>query len=407
MGKAKSFIIVGSFFLALFIIILLVTLFSGGNTVECYFSATSYYIEIDETRALVPEVVVGRKISNVKFDFSLSEENIVEVQMGSFAKKSGNVSCWTFVEMKNNEEIIKKTAIPYDSRDSIHIEDDYWYINNIKTRIKAERSDYTQSEITQIAQTTEDSTMCWVLNGVATNIGCREEYEPVRGENGNWFIRGDDTGYTYEGMVVSITGLAIGKVVLTMTGELANKPIEISTTLDIILPDPASIVFDKEYPDNTLHIAKGESFEIGHTLKASEGKQYTPVQTVNYSIDKTNLLTVTDGVFTAKEKGTVKLRIYAPASSFLKNPSSSVTVTITIIILDVPDELVEEIVAIKNAIASIKTVNYDEKSRNAIEKVTTLLADLDEEYYSEIPNYKVYQDAVKKYNDLKDAAEEA
>ena len=254
MGKQKSFIIVGSTFLGVILLIILVSLITKGiKETKCLFEAEVYSMEVGKSKALAPTLYAGGVVEDVEFTYSADTEGVIEILEGTYSSGSSSVYCWVFSEPDANGSIKdKESYIPHDENDVISIKDGYWYINDTKTVCKAE-SNHDGEDLNAYATRSIEprSVRCYILNGIQTDIPYEDGIVPERNTStGTWFVKGKDTGYSYKGIQATIIGKAVGSTKITAKGIIDGKEIVATTTIQVCLPNPASIALS--YIDNTV-----------------------------------------------------------------------------------------------------------------------------------------------------------
>ena len=179
MGKQKSFIIVGSTFVGIILLIVLVALITRGiKDTKCNFETQLYAIEVGKSKALAPTIYAGGVVKDIDFTYTTDKEGIITILEGTYSSGAASVHCWVFTEPNEAE---KESYVPHNEEDVISIKDGYWYINNTKTICKAS-SDYAGEDLNAYATRSVEprSVMCYILNGIQTDIPFDENVIPVR-----------------------------------------------------------------------------------------------------------------------------------------------------------------------------------------------------------------------------------
>ncbi len=382
MGKQKSFIIVGSTFAAAILLLILITVLTktiGIKESKFGFDDQEYYIELGKSQALSPNLYAGGSIdSDMDFQYVAEKSDVVVIEKGTYASGASaeGVYCWSFLEVDAKGNNVEKTSfIPHNENDEITIVNGYWHVNGEKTNCKAER-DYPQDEIMSYAtiSTEKRQIICYILNGIQTNIPYNANVEPVRNEStGTWFIDGEDTGYKYAGIQATIYAKKIGTTKLTVSGIVNGKELTTSVTIHVCLPNPNKVV--TAYAKNTKIVNINKEFTLEHTVLPKDSSVEMPLQDVTYTIGAAakDALTVNENnVFKATATGSYNVRIAAPKASFTIGLSKyeSTYVNATIIVVDATDE---QVVIMQNAIEAI--AKYEEKV-NEIKSKTKKVEDL-------------------------------
>ena len=123
MGKQKSFIIVGSTFVAIILLIILASVITKGiKETKCSFEAEVYAMEVGKSKALAPTLYAGGVVENVEFEYTADKEGIIEILEGTYSSGAASVYCWVFAETNNNGEVVEKESyIPHNEDDVISI----------------------------------------------------------------------------------------------------------------------------------------------------------------------------------------------------------------------------------------------------------------------------------------------
>lgn len=398
MGKQKSFIIVSLSFIAFILIILLVKVVTSGVIeIQMSFAEDDYTLEIGKQRALAPNIYASGDISDLDFEFSTDNSGVIEVSEGTWSTLgTAYVPCWSFTVLEKNELVFVTSKIPYKSSDVITIEDSFWCVNGVKTKYEANEN-YSESEINQYFRTEETLIPCYILNGEQTSIPCEDGVEPERNkETGTWFINGEDTGYTYKGVQVTIKAVGIGSAKLKMSGIIKGKQYEALTTIKVAKPDPASIALDSKYEEGLVFVKKGENFNIGYKISAKAGSIAEPSQDVTYKIKTNNgVVTQNGSTFKAEKVGLESITITAVKESFeVSGKYVTVSATAQIVVLDdLNEETMAKIVAATKAISNIGDVNKSDSSKEKIELAKAALVGVDVQY---VPNYETYEKACRR-----------
>ena len=78
MGKQKSFIIVGSTFIGIILLIILVSVITRGiKDTKCNFEASLYSIEIGKSKALTPTLYAGGVVKEMDFTYTAETERVL------------------------------------------------------------------------------------------------------------------------------------------------------------------------------------------------------------------------------------------------------------------------------------------------------------------------------------------
>ena len=402
MGKQKSFIIVGSTFAGIILLIVLISLITKGiKETKCLFEAEVYAMEVGKVKALAPTLYAGGVVEDVEFTYTAETSGVIEILEGTYSSGTASVFCWVFSEPDANGKIQdKESYIPHDENDVISIKDGYWYINDTKTICKAE-NDHAGEDLNSYATRSVEprSVVCYILNGLQTDIPYNKEVAPVRNEStGTWFINGVDTGYTYKGIQATIIGKAVGTTKVTAKGMIDGKEVSATTTINVCLPNPASI--SVSYIDNTIITNLNTGVTIDkYEVKAKSSSVAAPKQDVEIKIvNGTEAITLNDSIVKITEAGTYRVRIQALKSSFTEGIGQyeSVNATITIIALDTTDEQIELIEAARVAIESIGTVSDTEECRALVLAARAAVEKVLETNISGITNIETLTKAEKK-----------
>ncbi len=398
MGKQKSFIIVSLSFIAFILIILLVKVVTSGVIeIQMSFAEDNYTLEIGKQRALAPNIYASGDISDFDFEFLTDDSSVIEVSEGTWSTLgTASVPCWSFTILERNELVFVNSKIPYKSSDIITIEDGFWCVNGVKTKYEANEN-YSESEINQYFRTEETQISCYILNGEQTSIPCEDGVEPERNsETGTWFINGENTGYTYKGVQVTIKAIGIGNATLKMSGTIKGKQYEASTVIKVAKPDPASIVLDSKYEEGLVFVKKGESFNIDYKISAKTDSIAEPSQDVTYKIKTNNGVVSQNGnVFKAEKSGLESITITAAKESFaVSGKYVTISATAQIVVLDdLNEETMAKLVAATKAINNIGDVNKSDDSKEKIELAKAALVGVDVQY---VPNYETYEKACRR-----------
>lgn len=382
MGKQKSFIIVGSTFIGIILLIILLSVITKGiKNTKCSFEAEVYAIEVGKSKALAPTVYAGGVVESVEFEYTADKEGVIEILEGTYSSGAASVYCWVFAEVTASGETIEKESyIPHDENDVISIKDGYWCINDVKTSCKAEK-DYVGEDLNAYATRSVNpkSINCFILNGVQTDIPYDKAIVPTRNEaTGTWFINGKDTGYTYKGLQVTIIAKSVGTTTITAKGIINGDEVSATTKIQVSLPNPKSII--TSYIDNTIIANINKDVKIdGYTVKGKAEAVADPSQDVSFTLvgDKEGI-ELNNDTFKATIAKEYKVRISALKSSFTEGIGQyeAVNVTVKVIILDTTDEQIELIEIARQAIEKIGNVSDSEESialvkaaREAVNKV--------------------------------------
>ena len=402
MGKQKSFIIVGSTFVGIILLIVLISLITKGlKDTKCLFESEIYAMEVGKAKALAPTLYAGGVVEDVEFVYTAEKADVVEILEGTYSSGAASVYCWVFSEPNENGEIKdKESYIPHDETDVISIKDGYWYINDVKTICEAE-SNHEGEDLNSYATRSVEprSVNCYILNGVQTDIPYDANVAPERNEStGTWFINGKDTGYTYKGIQVTIIGKNVGTTKITAKGIIDGKEIEATTTIQVCLPNPASISLS--YIDETIVTNLNKNVEInGYEVKAKASSIMAPKQDVEFRVvNGTEAIVLNGNVVTISAAGSYKVRLSAVRASFTEGIGQyqSVTATVNIIVLDTTDEQIELIEAARVAIESIGTVADTPECRALVEAARAAVNNVLESNLSGITNLETLTKAEKR-----------
>lgn len=403
MGKQKSFIIVGSTFLAFILIMVLLSVITKGLTeTKCNFESDTYIIEVGKTKALAPTLYASGTVEGLEFEYTAEDNSVIKIDKGTSSVGAASVYCWVFSETDANGNVVEKDSrVPHNENDKITIEDDgYWYINGRKTTCKAEKK-YSEDEIMSYATRTVNpiSVNCFILNGIQTTIPYFEDSVLTKNEEtGTWVVNGEDSGISYKGIQITIEALKVGKTKLTAKGMIQDKEVVVTTTIEVALPNPNSVKTD--YIDNTKVVKVNEEFNLEYEVMAKADSIAKPLQDVTYSITKgSDLLTNTNGSFKAAGAGECAVRITADRNSFNTGLGKyeNKNVTVTIIVLDTTDEQIELIEQARAAIAAIAEAS-DDKLAEVVAAARTIVDKVEEGNQSAITNIKKLENAEKKLN---------
>lgn len=369
MGKQKSFIIVGSTFLAFIIVLVAASLLTKNiKETEIRFIDEKYYMEVGSVKALAPNIYAGGDLKeDVILNYTVEGGNAISIEDGTYSSGSGLLFDWVVLENVSGETKERHTGVPYHEEDVITMgTDGYWYINGQKTKT-AVKEGQSEEDIPNIfAKSTEKTNfLCYILNGIQTDILYRQDVKPVRDEaTGNWFIDGKDTGYSYKGTQVTISALSVGEVTLKATGVVAGKEVSVSTVIEICLPNPKSLSLN--YIDDTIVIKKGTSFDIDYKVEAHANAVAEPLQYVNVTdssrSDSKNILQISGVAVTAPEAGKFEVKIAVDRSAFSEiGQYNGISKYLDIIVLDTTDEQITLINNARLAISEIEDLTGDEK----------------------------------------------
>lgn len=401
MGKQKSFIIVGSTFVAVILLIILASVITKGiKETKCSFEAEVYAMEVGKSKALAPTLYAGGVVENVEFEYTADKEGIIEILEGTYSSGAASVYCWVFAETNNNGEIVEKESyIPHNEDDVISIKDGYWCINDVKTSCKAEK-DYAGEDLNAYAtrSISPKSINCFILNGVQTSIPYDKEITPERNAStGTWFINGKDTGYTYKGLQVTIVAKKVGTAVVTAKGIVDGDAVVATTTVQVCLPNPKTIVTD--YVDDTVIVNVNKDLTIDkYEVKGKSGSIANPSQEVTYTlVGSPAEASLNNNVFKASVAGEYKVRIAAVRSSFTEGIGQyeTVNVTVKVIVLDTTDEQVELIESARTYIEKINTAEASELEA-IVKEARALVNNVLETNQAAITNLKTLENAEKR-----------
>lgn len=397
MGKQKSYIMVGSVFLAFILLMLLVTIITSNvKDTKITFDSDTYTVEIGTSRALTPTIYAGGKsMDDAEFIYVAGDKSVIDLQAGCFAAGDALVDCWAFVEAKaDGSPETKLSNTPYNEDDVITVgEDLYWYVNGVKTRSKANKQ-YTEDEISHIVSKAPNTINCFYLNGEPTKIPYDKNVTPVRNEStGTWFINGVDTEVKYQSIPATITGLKLGTSKVTMTAKIGGKEFNLEVTVKVCAPDPTGI--EVNYIDTTKVVSLNSEFTIDYKV-LSKSENYDAIQDVKYSCP--NGLKLKDGVFTAEKAGTYSVTVTVLESSFQLGTSKNISKVVKVIVVDTTDEQVELIEAARVAINAIGTLVETDECKARYEAAKEAVAKVLEENLVAITNIKKYEAAQNKFD---------
>lgn len=408
MGKQKSFIIVGSTFLALIVIVLLASLIGSGKKSKCFFAADTYYVLKGSSIDLAPEVTTAGRIKKCEFQYQLNKPNIALVESGTSSTTDKNMDCWVFLDSESSETI---SDFRVDDSDVITIENHYWCVNGKSTGIMPDR-DYSEDEIYEHAVVKNVVKSVWMLNGEETNYIYKEGITPVRDEtSGHWFLEGVDTGYVYDKSIpATIEGIDYGEVELTATGTVNGKKVEAKTIIEVVHQDPKSITTD--YINNTVYLAADSTLTLSYFVQGNSSDLDAPLQDVTYTYSSisgqpSGLGTVSDdGVVTAIKEGSFNVIIKAKSSSFRLGKVENIEVRIRINVIPHSKVEVEQLEKTRKAINDIGRVAYTPESKEKIDTASDLYNSLSEELKAYITKQEktTLDDAIERYQKLENQA---
>lgn len=378
MGKQKSFIIVGSTFAGIIILILLFALLTKGiKKTKFEFESSIYTLEVGKKQSLGPSIYAGgdvKKVEELVLEYSAENNDIVDVQQGAYSSGSIEVYCWGFKEVNaDGETVVKESRIPYDENDVISIVDGKWYVNNVNTFVNAEK-EYTEDEIKTISGKTEKlvAAKCYIFNGVQSTIRYFDDDIVERNEaTGNWVINGKDTGYTYKGIYVTIVGKKNGETTLTVSGKIKGKTISTKTTINVINPNPNSLKVN--YIDETIFVSVNKEFKVDdYKVLAANDSVAEPLQAITYSfVGNSDGIQNNNNVFKATKEGTYRIKLAVPKSSFDKRlgQEKSITLTVKVIAIEADEEGVKKVELARKNIANLGDVTDTEECRALVAQV--------------------------------------
>lgn len=387
-GKQKSFVIVLFSFIVIIALVLLIPVFvSGSKKTIVKFQTAEYLVEVGKTRALAPDIYAGGKVKNADFTYSVENESIADVLMGSYSYGSNQIKVWVFTEIRKNsrneDEVIEQTGLPYFEGDVVTVKDNYWYINDVKTTCTALRN-YSEEEINEIAVPVDGiSYNCFIFNGNLSKIPYDETKTPIRNEEtGTWFIDGKDTGFTYKGVQCTIITKACGKTTLTMNGKIEGKEYTAKTTINVLSPDPASMVSTLTGDTMQTHTIDGkvynfikinEEIKENHTI-SSKTELYSPLQDVTYSFSAKDILSEFDSEGSTKglKAGKCTITVRVPKSSFKLGADTTIKETHNVIVIDGDNELINKIVEACGLISVANNFNKELKVKTNLEFKTAV-----------------------------------
>ena len=78
MGKQKSFIIVGSTFAGIILLIVLVALITREiKETKCNFEAQTYALEVGKSKALAPTIYAGGVVKDIDFKYTTDKQGVI------------------------------------------------------------------------------------------------------------------------------------------------------------------------------------------------------------------------------------------------------------------------------------------------------------------------------------------
>lgn len=396
MGKQKSYIMVGSVFLAFILLMLLVTIITSNvKDTKITFDSETYTVEIGKSRALTPTIYAGGKsMDDAEFVYVAGDNSVIDLQAGCYAAGDAVVDCWAFVEAKEDgSPETKLSNSPYHEDDVVTVGDDlYWYVNGEKTRARANKK-YTEEEISHIVSKAPNTVNCFYLNGEPTNIPYNKDITPVRNEStGTWFIDGVDTLVKYQSIPATITGLKLGTSKVSMTAKIGGKEYKLEVSVTVCAPDPTGIEID--YIDATKIVSLNSDFTIDYKV-LSKNENHDAIQDVKYSCP--NGLKLNDGVFTAEQAGTYSITVTVLESSFQLGTSKNISKVVKVIVIDASEDEVELIEEARSAIDAIGTLVETEECKARYEAAKEAVAKVSEDNLSAITNIKKYEAAQNKF----------
>lgn len=398
MGKQKSFIIVGSTFIAFILILLLMPLITSGlKTTKIKFESTSINVPLGRTRGIAPVIYAGGNIGeDIVLEYTiLSGQDIIDITPGTYSKGFSTKHTWAFYELDfEGKEITKETNIPYDPEDKITIRDGFWYVGEENTGCEAE-DNYSEEEIMQHAVSSEEATSftCFILNGQQTDIVYDSSIKPVQNtETKTWFINGKDTGYSYEGIQATIASKDLGTAVIECKGVVEGKEISATLRINVVEDDPISCnpsSVSNPYLESTLVLQEGAEFELEYTVngKNPDDPEDKPLQDIEIKV-KNDIVNIrgtlveveVEGVKVEKMVYTVKVNhlgeeetmkvgtidLIVPKDSYKVGQEKNLKNTITIIVLGIDQEKIDKINEAREAVTNIGTVQNTPESREAV-----------------------------------------
>lgn len=386
MGKQKSFIIVGSTFAGIIILILLFALITSGiKKTKFEFEGKQYILEVGKQQALGPSIYAGGDVKNVEkleLEYTVENNEVIELQQGTYSYGSTDVYCWGFTEVNaSGETVVKESRIPYDENDVISVVNGNWYVNDVNTYVKAEK-DYTTDEIKKNSGKTEKlvSASCYIFNGNQSQIRYFDNDVVERDEStGHWFINGKDTGYTYKGIYVTITGKVNGSTKLTVSGKIKGEVVSATTQIEVVNPNPNSLKVN--YIDETIFVSVNKEFQIDqYKVLAANGSVADPLQNIKYTISGKGegIEKNSDNVFKATKAGTYNIKLAVPKESFNTNlgQEKSISITVKVIAIDTSEENVQKLEEARQKIANLGTITDTEECRALVVEARTIVNDV-------------------------------
>lgn len=399
MGKQKSFIIVGSTFLGFIVIIILFSfIIRNIKDTRCMFSKDVYTYELGLSTALAPDIYSGGVVESFSFEYVVEDENIIEVQEGTYSSGPSSVYCWEFVETG-----IQTSYFAYNEEDVISVKDGMWHVNGKSTGLRAEK-EYSEEEIkTHAFRSAEQKSInCFIFNGVQTDIQYDTEAVVTRNtETGFWAINGKDTEYTYKGIQITVYAKGLGQSKLTLKGKINDEDIELSTTIRVVLPNPSKVTVP--YLDNTIVVRPNEPFSIDSVVEASDKSVNEPLQVVEHKVtlgsDKL-AFEEKDGkiIYTAPEAGKYQIKVSVPKTSFDTELSKyeSTYINVVVIVVDATDEEMELIEAARKALQKAIDTIAEAKKKEEKEKVFDNVAECDQVVADAEEALKLIRDDLRK-----------
>lgn len=427
MGKQKSFIIVGSTFLVFILLLLLMPVITSGlKSTKIGFESTSINVVLGKQRGIAPVIYAGGDIGEgIILDYEILEgEDVIDLGLGTYSSGVATKYTWSFYELDSEgQEVTKNSNIPYDEEDVISIKDGYWYVGDVNTGCAAEE-EYAEEDIPLHAVRSEKTTsfVCFILNGIQTDIVYDRNVTPVRNEETKtWFINGKDTGYTYEGIQATITPLMVGSATIKCTGKVDGKDISATLRINVIEDDPITCnptSVSNPYLDSTLIVKDGYEFDLEYVVNGTnpENPDDKPLQDITYTIkndiveieavtvqEEVNGVMVEKVVYKVKAKlpeeaisHTGSIELVVPKTSFKVGQEKNLKNTITIIVLNEEQTVIDKINEAREAIAAIGTVANTPECRELVQAARTKVNAVSTELQVHITNLTKLTNAEKR-----------
>ena len=244
----------------------------------------------------------------------------------------------------------------------------------------------------------------FVLNGIQTDIPYDANITPVRNESTKtWFINGKDTGYTYEGIQITIKALSVGEITLKATGTVNGETFELTTKITVCLPNPKSL--DLNYIDDTAIVKKGSSFTVDYKVKAPNTIAQ-PLQSVTLTdasrSSLKNILVIENTKVTCPETGKFAVKVSVNKEAFSEiGIYEGIYKTFNIIVLDTTDEQIKAINDAREAIAALGTIENNPEDIAKVESARVLVDLIEEANLEAVTNLELLTKAEKKIENFK------